>query len=437
MRIEGIELKNIGVFKNEKIEFKPCPKKGKAEIHIFTGTNGSGKSTILKALAAGFESLENDGNICINDTNKIRSFFRKDRNVLCTINYQLNNNKHLIKFENCPKGLNHIHLEVYDPEQIENYRKALTLNEINDYEYSCILFSYSGNRNLIKSENKLNFENNNPLYQSLEFNKVYNNKFSIENWIKSSILKNSYAITERLVSKQKNYYDILEKLQILISDIIGHDVKFKLDEKLENPILYYHDCDLPFSSLSDGLISIISWIADLCMRLEKINWQNDLPIFERNIILFLDEIEVHLHIEWQRKILPVIQKLFPNAQIFLSTHSPFVVNSIDDAWVYNLVVENGNATVRKIELSENGYSVSTVLNSIFEVNQRFGLDNENKLSRFYELIDKAFKLEISDKENNELVKLAQNLSKESIELADIVAYNMRQIKKQRIPINDI
>ena len=54
MRIEGLELKNIGVFKDAKMEFPKCPD-GQAEIHIFTGVNGSGKSTILKALACGFE----------------------------------------------------------------------------------------------------------------------------------------------------------------------------------------------------------------------------------------------------------------------------------------------------------------------------------------------------------------------------------------------
>ncbi len=54
MRIEGLQLKNIGVFKDVEMEFPKCPE-GQAEIHIFTGVNGSGKSTILKALACGFE----------------------------------------------------------------------------------------------------------------------------------------------------------------------------------------------------------------------------------------------------------------------------------------------------------------------------------------------------------------------------------------------
>ena len=75
------------------------------------------------------------------------------------------------------------------------------------------------------------------------------------------------------------------------------------------------------------------------------NWEDDLPIFEREFDFLLDEIEVHLHPEWQRKVLPVVQKLFKNSQIFVSTHSPFVVNSVDDAWVYKLKLEKGKAKV--------------------------------------------------------------------------------------------
>ncbi len=82
------------------------------------------------------------------------------------------------------------------------------------------------------------------------------------------------------------------------------------------------------------------------MRIDSLKWEDDSPIFEKNLILFLDEIEVHLHPAWQRKVLPVVQKLFKNSQIFVSTHSPFVVNSVDDAWVYKLKLEeNGKAKV--------------------------------------------------------------------------------------------
>ena len=52
MRITQLELQNIGAFEHQIIEFRPKPNPEKAEIHILTGSNGSGKSTILYALAS-------------------------------------------------------------------------------------------------------------------------------------------------------------------------------------------------------------------------------------------------------------------------------------------------------------------------------------------------------------------------------------------------
>ena len=84
-------------------------------------------------------------------------------------------------------------------------------------------------------------------------------------------------------------------------------------------------------------------MADLLMLIDRVKLEYDTPVFERNFILFLDEIEVHMHPAWQRKILPAVQKLFPNAQIFISTHSPFVVGSVDGAWIHKLVKPNGDS----------------------------------------------------------------------------------------------
>jgi predicted ATP-binding protein involved in virulence len=77
-------------------------------------------------------------------------------------------------------------------------------------------------------------------------------------------------------------------------------------------------------------------VADLSLRLETIPWVNTGDVFLQPLILLLDEVDIHLHPKWQRLILPAVQKLLPNAQIFASTHSPFVVGSVKDAWIYRL-----------------------------------------------------------------------------------------------------
>jgi ABC-type glutathione transport system ATPase component len=55
-----------------------------------------------------------------------------------------------------------------------------------------------------------------------------------------------------------------------------------------------------------------------------------------NPLVLIDEIETHLHIELQKRILPFLTSLFPKIQFIVTTHSPFVLTSIDNAVVFDL-----------------------------------------------------------------------------------------------------
>ncbi len=437
MRIKSLQLNNVGVFENELIEFKPCPSKGKAEIHIFTGTNGTGKSTLLKAMVAAFENVginRKEEILCKADTNSFTRYLReKNSNSGATIFIQSTEDFE-IKYTGCPEGANHLHIISKDTEEISDYRSIIDeskkVDQSNCFEFC--LFAYSGNRfiNISNDSPEKTTHIKNPIYGSLEFNKKPNSAFFIDKWLETSLLKESYARREGLDKHSKNFNTILTKLETTIGEIVGYGVKIKMDKKtLREPVFLYDGVEHNIDVLPDGLKSILSWLLDLCMRLENLTWMNNTMIFERNIILFLDEIEAHLHIEWQRKILPAIQRLFPNAQIFISTHSPFVVNSVDDAWVYNLEVEKGNAHVRKVELSQDGKSFTSVLRNIFGVKETFGPAIEKDLSVFKGLIAKALEKSITSKEEKELVKIANKLAHEGTELESIVGFEMRQVEK--------
>ena len=60
-----------------------------------------------------------------------------------------------------------------------------------------------------------------------------------------------------------------------------------------------------------------------------------LPTELRGVVL-IDEIDAHLHTSLQRKIFPFFTRSFPNIQFIVTTHSPFVVTSIDDALIYDI-----------------------------------------------------------------------------------------------------
>ena len=67
--------------------------------------------------------------------------------------------------------------------------------------------------------------------------------------------------------------------------------------------------------------------------------------FEMPGIVLIDEIETHLHLELQKRILDLLTTIFPNIQFIVSTHSPFILNSLENVVIYDL--EN-HLLVRKI-----------------------------------------------------------------------------------------
>lgn len=94
-------------------------------------------------------------------------------------------------------------------------------------------------------------------------------------------------------------------------------------------IVLEHEGLVPFSSLSDGYRNMVGMVADIAHRASKLN-----PHFEENVcdevsgVVLIDELDVHLHPKWQRRLVADLKATFPKVQFIVSTHSPFVIQSI-------------------------------------------------------------------------------------------------------------
>jgi predicted ATP-binding protein involved in virulence len=442
MKIRKLQLKNIGVFDDETIEFPPCPTKNKAEIHILTGQNGSGKSTILLALA----SIFNPDFAHTNDESSFSSpLFKRFRHyserkfdgfveiakslkdfpdaIVCTFD---NNKKNIVK--------------VYKDKANNMFATQSATKEYGEIlrgkegRLDFVVFAFSGYRQL-KTENVeaiKESKNFNPLSQSLDFIKDYSqiNQLTINQLIANNISKSAIEIN-RNKKKSEKFAKVVSSIEKIINEITGWEIEFDLHTEPTNLVVKINERELDLDVLPDGLRSLISWIADLLGRIDLLKWNDDLPIFEKNLILFLDEIEVHLHPAWQRKVLPVVQKLFKNSQIFISTHSPFVINSVDDAWIYKLELEKGKATVSEPIKSKDAYSYQTVLREIFGIDKRFGGEAQKDLDKFYEQRDAILKANGNGKvSKKKFLTLAKNLARQSSELQSIVILELFQLSRQ-------
>lgn len=484
MKIRKLHLKNIGVFDDEIIEFKPCEVKDKAEIHIFTGQNGSGKSTILMALANSFNFIPNThsgGELAKSKRGLLDaisnlerhnprqySFFDRLREFLQAIpeseelRYEefdygsksdeffkrirtVESNKQksysaavtaddgtMAKIYEC-KRCQGVHAGTWA--EFENYNHLLSSLDSRGFELDFAVFAFSGYRQILSKRVEAIKEPKtfNPLHQSLEFIKDYSseNQLTINQLIANNISKSGIEFKKGNFEKSQKSENVLKSIQQAIFEITGWQLEFDLRTEPIDLILKLNGEELDFDVLPDGLRSLLSWIADLAGRIDLLKWKDDLPIFEKNLILFLDEIEIHLHPAWQRKVLPVVQKLFKNSQIFISTHSPFVINSVDDAWVYKLELENGKARVAEVVKSEDGHSYGYVLSEIFDIREEFGIEVQKDLAKFKELRNKILASNNgSEKSEKELLKLAKSLALQSEELQTIVQFELRQINKR-------
>lgn len=121
-----------------------------------------------------------------------------------------------------------------------------------------------------------------------------------------------------------------------------------------------------FNTLSSGYAAILDIVADLIIRMEKqINRS-----FDFNIpgVVLIDEIETHLHLELQKNIMKLLTTVFPNIQFIVSSHSPFILNCLDNVVIYdlekNMFVKDGLSNVPYSGIVEGYFKADELSNEL-------------------------------------------------------------------------
>ena len=98
----------------------------------------------------------------------------------------------------------------------------------------------------------------------------------------------------------------------------------------------------PLNRMSDGYKCTISLITDVAYRMAQLNPQLRENVLDAPGVVIIDEIDLHLHPEWQKRILGDLTSIFPNIQFIVSTHASSVISSVRSE---NLVIlENNNVS---------------------------------------------------------------------------------------------
>lgn len=369
MKIERLYIKNIGPFKEATLEF-PTQKNtetGEEPVTIITGRNGAGKSIIIDAIRAALCGTGIERNIVANNEDfKIEMSLNYDGTfkTVATNTFSDGHIKGVDWFGICQFFLQGYKLpgKVYD--WVVDYwssrlpADSFSLKTMNGIKNELVLAG-------VLNGKKTNVELTNFICQI--------------DYLRTSEMPKEKAVGEVMYKKLKK-----------IVNLCLENGEFKYVRRSDlTPIIRQNGIDLSLEKLSSGNIFLIEHLVMLMCKMYSAAMLNNIPaekMFDVSGLLLADELENHMHPLWQKKILGIIRNLFPNIQIILTTHSPFVVSSMDGARIYTCVPQTGYSEVRD-ETDKYGHMpVEEILQSdVFSVNP-FNDEIANLMAKRKELI---------------------------------------------------
>ncbi len=178
-----------------------------------------------------------------------------------------------------------------------------------------------------KSESALVQESKGSEESSVFFEEYLVSQKTMQAYAESPSIGNSPDVAVRI----KKWFD---KLEVDLRELFEDDSLCLIFQHESQSFCISQNGKAPYSfqDLSSGFSSILSIYTELLTKIQLSSVSAD-EVFG---FVFIDEIDAHLHVSLQRKILAFLTRSFPGIQFIVSTHSPFVVSSVSDAVIYDL-----------------------------------------------------------------------------------------------------
>lgn len=199
----------------------------------------------------------------------------------------------------------------------------------------------------------------------------------VANWFVSRLIVNPNFVLkgQNKINEVITVLKLIEKLEPSLQLIVenadgGNSISMLYNE---GQLLFN---GIPLNKLSTGFVSIVKIFQEIVVGYG--GWSNlkDLSLVDG--VVFIDEIEAHLHISWQTKIINILKEFFPNTTFYITTHSPLVLAGLKDGEAYELYKEE-NLVKSKAITNVDNYALNDIVNEFFGVDlNREKVDNPNK-----------------------------------------------------------
>ena len=318
-------------------------------VNAFIGDNGSGKSTVLDAIAvlyswlnAKFSSPRSRGrNIQKDDVRTGAEYcflFIEVEHKGMTARWSLMRGQ-------APKDAPDKHTDLSQLDSIIRHIKENNKNE--QYMFSV----YGVNRNI----------------SSITVNKqLYGKKGSkgdsVRNTFASTSWKpffNWYFERENEENRMKarfnsQYHDeSLDTIRECLQEVFPGYRNLRVEDRPTRFVIEKEGNEINFERLSDGEKCYITLVLDIARRLSM---QNDgtNPILKGEQVILIDELDLHLHPSWQLQVVSNLERKFPNCQFFVTSHSPLVLSSLGEEDKLVVLRDGGELRLSDIPYGDNG-----------------------------------------------------------------------------------
>lgn len=316
-------IKNIHINKLYHLVNFDIPMTNSETPHlIITGKNGSGKTILLNAMAEFLNSIKGQKSLGFLSYEKMLSYWKEDEQNAKDDQSRMHARQQIEYYTKMLDGLfGKIDIQIAD--------LAGIIEKYNNGNF--VMAFYQANRKLDMIEPK------NPTKP--EYNKIGEVKSTATsqflNFLSDLKIQEALARNEKqteAADEIKVWFDEFEKLlrQIYQDDQLQVEFNYK-DYSF---IIRTEGKSFKFTELSDGFAAVLDIVADLILKMQGEDGLT--KSYQKEGIVLIDEIETHLHLELQKIIMPMLTKVFPNIQFIVTTHSPFVLNSMDNAIAYDL-----------------------------------------------------------------------------------------------------
>lgn len=365
--IGKLHVKEIGIFNSLDIEFSP-------DVNIIIGANSTGKTSILKCIT-----------YCFSYQGLNFTRFRKDAEFWADFhNKDGDNRTGAIEVVDTDQAFRNTAIKKWGQVPTENNIKAFAPHMQVPYNLFAIgahrYFDYTRidgmKREAKGEERKKHYDQNNSNY--LEKPSLP----AIKQW-----MINRYFIIEKewATIEKSNWQRVIDFLPVIVPK--SQNFEFNRIERDLEPIFTLNKNECYLEELSGGFKSILSVIFSIIDWCEGVNEGEEGLIEKACGTVLIDEIDAHLHPEWQFSIVKNLKNLFPNLQFIFTTHSPHVISSAEKNEIIRIPAHTGELNLTPLNESYKGWQTNDILYDLMGVPEVDDLNAKKIIAELDKIIE--------------------------------------------------